>query len=179
MICFSWTPVFYFNPGGEVALERQRLDQRHDHQGQGHGCKLVILAPLSLSVLDGLGESNRTSKKSTFLLYPLRLGSILNTLGENWDLLLLSLTKVPHTANTRPSHTCMVQEYQCYTISPSHFLFHEFKSIPWVQVYTIGLLIPWVLFNTISPRVFTSEGLHHRSMSITWVQVYTMSLSLY
>ena len=33
IICFSCSPVFYLHPGGEATLERQCLDQWHDHQG--------------------------------------------------------------------------------------------------------------------------------------------------
>ena len=36
--------------------------------------------------------------------------------------------EIPHTGNTRPSRTCVVQEYQFYTMIPS--LYHELLSIP-------------------------------------------------
>ena len=128
----------------------------------------------SLSVLGGLGESNSKSKISTLLLYPLRLGSILNTLGENWDLLLLSLTKIPHTANTRPYHTRMVQEYQYYTIHKSKSL-----SIPWVQVYTMSSGLYHESFNTMSPFQYHKSTSVHKWRSTPCVHVYNMSPSLY
>ena len=40
-----------------------------------------------------------------------------------------------HAGNTLPSVTCMIQEFQYYTISPC--LFNESMSIPLVYVYTM------------------------------------------
>ena len=48
--------------------------------------------------------------------------------------------KIPHTGNTRPSRTCVIQEYGFYTMSLSQyhcvvntlsrFLYHDSMSIP-------------------------------------------------
>ena len=44
--------------------------------------------------------------------------------------------KIPHTGNTRPSCTCVIQEYRYYTMSLSQYhgccQYHKSMSIPWV-----------------------------------------------
>ena len=61
-------------------------------------------------------------------------------------------SKIPHTGNTRPSCTCVIQEYWYYTMSLSQY--HGF-------------------FNTMSPCVY------HESMSIPRTHTYTISSCLY
>ena len=69
--------------------------------------------------------------------------------------------KIPHTGNTRPSRTCVIQEYRFNTMNLSQYhrccQYHKSLSIPWVHV------------NTMSPFWY------HESWSIQWVLVYTMS----
>ena len=84
------------------------------------------------------------------------------------------IKKIPHTGNTRPSRTCVIQEYRYYTMSRQY---HKSISIPWVFVNTMSPFLyhesmskPWFHAYTMSPC------LYHKSDSIPWVHVYTMSL---
>ena len=59
-------------------------------------------------------------------------------------------------------------------------IYHESKSLPWVQVYTVSptlyhepKFLPWAQVYTMSP------SLYHESKFIPWVQVNTMNPSLY
>ena len=94
---------------------------------------------------------------------------------------------------TRPSRTCVIQEYRYYTMSLSQY--HESKFIPWVCVNTISprlyhesMSIPWVNVSTMSPCLYLesmskpwvhaytrSPCLYHDSMSLPWVHVCTIS----
>ena len=72
---------------------------------------------------------------------------------------------IPHTGNTWPSRTCVIKEYQFYTMSLSHY--HESISLQRVFVNTMSLClyhesmsIPRAHVNTISPC------LYHEYMSI-------------
>ena len=89
--------------------------------------------------------------------------------------------KIPHTGNTRPSCTCVIQEYRYYTMSLSQYhgccQYHKSMSIPWVFANTMSpclyhesMSIPRVHVNTISPCLYLES-------SIPWVQVFTMSPS--
>ena len=73
--------------------------------------------------------------------------------------LLIVKEKILHTGNTRPSPTCLFQEYWYYTMSLS--LYNESLSLPWVQAYTMSL------------------SLYYESFSILCIQFYTMSPSQY
>ena len=92
--------------------------------------------------------------------------------------------KIPHAGNTRPSHTCVIQEYRYYTMSLSQYhgccQYNESISIPWVLVNTINpclyhesMCIPRVYINTFSPCQF------HSCMSIPWVISNNISQYLY
>ena len=73
--------------------------------------------------------------------------------------------KILHTGNTRPSRTCVINEYRYYTMSLGQY--HGCCQ------YHKSMSIPWVFPKTMSPC------LYHESMSIPWVHVYTISLFLY
>ena len=100
-----------------------------------------------------------------------------------------------HRSNTRPFHTCVIQEYQIYTMCWS--LYYESLFIPWVQVNTMSLslyhesfAISDIQFNTMSPSLHQdfkfipwvlytkSLSLYHESKSIPWTKVYTTLLGL-
>ena len=106
--------------------------------------------------------------------------------------------KIPHMGNTRPSRTCVTQEYWFYTMSLSQYhgwcQYHESIAIPWFLVYTMSLClyqesipIQWVHDNTSSPCLFNESMsipvlvnsmhpcLYQKSFPIIWVNVYTMS----
>ena len=68
--------------------------------------------------------------------------------------------KVPHTGNTRPSRTFVIQEYGYYTMILIWYhggcQYRESMSIPWVHVYTMSpclchksMSIPWVIANSV------------------------------
>ena len=87
---------------------------------------------------------------------------------EGWGqgpniLIIITHKKIPHTSNTRPSCTCVIQEYRLYTMSLSQFhrccQYHKSMSIPWDHVYTMR------------------SCLYHDSMFLPWVHVYTRNLN--
>ena len=99
-----------------------------------------------------------------------------------WEISICSMEKIqkkiPHTGNTRPSCTCLIQKNRYYTMSLS--LYNDSLSIPWVQVYTISLSLYHESFSISCIQFYTmSPSLYHDSKSIPWVLLYTMSLSLY
>ena len=71
------------------------------------------------------------------------------------------LTQTLHTGNTRPSRTCVTQEFRYYTMSLSQY--------HWRCQYNKSMSITWVLTNTMSPC------LYHESMSKPSVHVYSRS----
>jgi hypothetical protein len=92
--------------------------------------------------------------------------------------------KIPHTVNTRPSRSCVIQEYRYYTMSLSQYhgccQYHKSMSIPWVFSNTISpclyhgsMFKQWVHVYTMNPR---PESRIQNSDSIPWVHVHTRSL---
>ena len=66
-----------------------------------------------------------------------------NKLGrkKSWNI-CWERRKIPHTSNTRPSCTCVIQEYRFYTRNLGQYhgccQYHESMFIPWVFVYTMN-----------------------------------------
>ena len=79
-----------------------------------------------------------------------------------------------HTANTRPSRTCVIQEYRFSTMSLSQYhwwcQYHESMSMPWFHVSTMSpylyhesMSTPWVLANNKSHCPYhESRNLNYR-----------------
>ena len=79
-------------------------------------------------------------------------------------------------ANTWPSCTCVITDYQYYTMSLSQYHWccqhHDSMFIPWPHFYTMSpclynssLSVPWVLINSMHPC------LYHKSLPIIWINV--------
>ena len=99
-------------------------------------------------------------------------------------ILLIMRGQIPYTGNTRPSRTCVIQEYRFHTMSLCQYhwccLFHDSMSLPWVHVYTMitclyhdSMSLPW------DPVYSMSSCLYYESMSIPQVNVYAMIPCLY
>ena len=87
--------------------------------------------------------------------------------------------KIPHTGNTPPSRTCLIQEYRYYTMSRIRYQYYESMSLPWVLVntkilspYHEFMSIPWVHVSTMSPC------LYHESLSIPMVLVRNTEMQI-
>ena len=103
------------------------------------------------------------------LVYTMSLCQIHASISIPWEIQFSDIQKyiykISHTGNTRPSRTCVIQEYRYYTMSLSQY--HGCCQ------YHKSMSIPWVFANTMSPC------LYHESMYKPWVHVCTISLIIY